>query len=137
PPQRKRGIPLTSTGRRTRRKAKLIAVAAAGVMAAGAAAIVLPGTAQAASLAAVYTKTADWSGGYTAQYVISNDSDRALSDWTLEFDLPEGARIGSLWNGRHTVDGRHITVTPESWNSTVAAGRSVSVGFVVMTDRDR
>ncbi|NUK61901.1 cellulose binding domain-containing protein, partial [Streptomyces lunaelactis] len=120
----------TSTHRRRasgRTKTVGVIVAAAVI---GGAAFALTGTAQAASVGAAYTKTSSWTGGYTGQYVITNGTDKAQSDWTLEFDLPAGTTIGSLWNGEHTVKGQHVTVKPASWNKVLAPGASVTVGFV-------
>lgn len=94
------------------------------------AAFAFTGTAQAAAVGAVYTKSSSWTGGYTGQYVITNNTAQAQADWTLRFDLPAGTRIDSLWNGTHTVDGQHVTVKPASWNKQLAAGASVTVGFV-------
>jgi cell division septation protein DedD len=116
-----------------RRRASGTAKAVGAVVAAaviGGAAFAFTGTAQAAAVGAAYTKTSSWTGGYTGQYVITNDTDKAQSDWTLEFDLPAGTTIGSLWNGEHTVKGQHITVKPASWNNELAPGKSVTVGFV-------
>ncbi|MFI7504628.1 cellulose binding domain-containing protein [Streptomyces sp. NPDC049687] len=105
------------------------AVAAAVV---GGGVVLVTGTAQAAGVGAVYTKTGDWSTGYTAQYVVTNNSGRAKADWKLEFDLPAGAKLGSLWNGESSVGGRHVTVTPPKWDTDgLAVGESVTVGFVV------
>ncbi|MFJ7065468.1 cellulose binding domain-containing protein [Streptomyces sp. NPDC101115] len=120
----------TSSHRRKasgRTKAVGVVVAAAVI---GGAAFALSGTAQAASVGAAYTRTSSWTGGYTGQYVITNETAGVQSGWTLEFDLPEGTTIGSLWNGEHTVSGRHVTVKPASWNKELAPGRSVTVGFV-------
>ncbi|MEU9083953.1 cellulose binding domain-containing protein [Streptomyces sp. NPDC048357] len=115
--------------RRTSRKAKITgAIVAAAVI--GGAAFAFTGTAQAASVGAVYTKSSSWSGGYTGQYVITNHTGQAQSDWTLQFDLPAGTKIDSLWNGTHTVSGRRVTVKPADWNRELAAGASVTVGFV-------
>ncbi|MFJ3499684.1 cellulose binding domain-containing protein [Streptomyces sp. NPDC090135] len=111
----------------TRTKAVAAVVTAAVV---GGAAFALTGTAQAASVGAAYTRTSSWTGGYTGQYVVTNETSAARSDWTLEFDLPAGTTIGSLWNGEHTVSGRHVTVRPASWNRQLAPGQSVTVGFV-------
>ncbi|MBC9717020.1 cellulose binding domain-containing protein [Streptomyces sp. TRM66268-LWL] len=110
-------------------KAKAIGavVAAAAV---GTTVMVFTGTAQAAGAGAAYTKTSSWSGGYTAQYVITNDSDKPLGDWTLEFDLPAGTELSSLWNGDHTVEGGHVTVRPAAWDTDLAPGKTVTVGFV-------
>ncbi|MFF8971469.1 cellulose binding domain-containing protein [Streptomyces sp. NPDC014995] len=99
---------------------------------AGGGAVLLTGTAQAAGVGAAYTRTSDWSTGYTAQYVVTNTSGRAKGDWTLEFDLPAGAGLGSLWNAESRVSGQHITVTPPKWDTDgLAPGESVTVGFVV------
>ncbi|MFC8224561.1 cellulose binding domain-containing protein [Streptomyces sp. NPDC057287] len=120
----------TSTHRRTtstRTKAVGALVAAAVV---GGTVLMLTGTAQAAAVGATYTRASGWAGGYTGQYVVSNDTGTVQSGWTLEFDLPAGTRIDSLWNGEHTVSGNHVTVKPASWNKDIAPGASVTVGFV-------
>ncbi|MFC0848188.1 cellulose binding domain-containing protein [Streptomyces noboritoensis] len=116
--------------RRASGKTKAIgAVVAAAVI--GGAALALTGTAQAASVGAAYTKTSSWGGGYTGQYVVTNDSGKALADWTLEFDLPAGTKLSSLWNGEQTVKGQHVTVKPAAWDKNgLAPGASVTVGFV-------
>ncbi|KOG13168.1 glycoside hydrolase family 18 protein [Streptomyces viridochromogenes] len=98
----------------------------------GGGAILFTGTAQAAGIGAAYTKTSDWSTGYTAQYVVTNNSGGAEKDWTLEFDLPSGSKLSSLWNAESSVRGQHVTVTPPKWDTDgLAAGESVTVGFVV------
>ncbi|MEU8572627.1 glycoside hydrolase family 18 protein [Streptomyces asoensis] len=110
------------------------AVAAAVV---GGGAVVLGGSAQAASVGAAYTRTSDWSTGYTAQYVVTNDSGQAKAAWKLEFDLPAGSRLSSLWNGESAVSGQHVTVSPPKWDTDgLAAGESVTVGFVVNGQAD-
>jgi hypothetical protein len=98
----------------------------------GGGAILFTGIAQAAGVGAAYTKTSDWSTGYTAQYVVTNNSGATEKDWTLEFDLPAGAKLSSLWNAESTVSGQHVTVKPPKWDTDgLAAGESVTVGFVV------
>ncbi|MDQ1070339.1 glycoside hydrolase family 18 protein [Streptomyces canus] len=105
------------------------AVAAAVV---GGGAVLVTGTAQAAGVGVAYTRTSDWSTGYTAQYVVTNNSGAADKDWKLEFDLPSGSTLGSLWNGESGVSGRHVTVKPPRWDTGgLVAGESVTVGFVV------
>lgn len=120
----------TSTHRRTtstRTKAVGALVAAAVV---GGTVLMVTGTAQAAAVGATYTRASGWAGGYTGQYVVSNETGTVQSGWTLEFDLPAGTKIDSLWNGEHTVSGNHVTVKPASWNEDIAPGASVTVGFV-------
>ncbi|MGC3000563.1 cellulose binding domain-containing protein [Streptomyces sp. G35A] len=98
---------------------------------AGGGALLFTGTAQAAGVGAAYTRTSEWSTGYTAQYVVTNNSGERDEDWTLEFDLPAGTELGSLWNAESRVSGRHVTVRPATWDTDgLAAGESVTVGFV-------
>jgi len=105
------------------------AVAAAVI---GGGALLLTGTAQAAGIGAAYTRTSDWSTGYTAQYVVTNNNGAAKKDWKLEFDLPSGSKLSSLWNAESSVSGQHITVTSAKWDTDgLAADESVTVGFVV------
>ncbi|MGW2419170.1 glycoside hydrolase family 18 protein [Streptomyces sp. NPDC001709] len=98
----------------------------------GGGAVLLTGTAHAAGVNAAYTRTSDWSTGYTAQYVVTNNSDQTEKAWTLEFDLPAGAKLSSLWNGESSVSGSHVTVKPAKWDTGgLAPGKSVTIGFVV------
>ncbi|MFI9237231.1 cellulose binding domain-containing protein [Streptomyces sp. NPDC053079] len=115
--------------RRVSRKARLAGIGVAAAIATGAA-FTLTGTAQATSVGVTFSTGSTWSGGYTGQYVLTNGTGKELPGWKLTFDLPEGAKITSLWNGKHTVSGRGVTVEPESWNRTIAPGASVTVGFV-------
>ncbi|MGW3284361.1 glycoside hydrolase family 18 protein [Streptomyces sp. NPDC001002] len=105
-------------------------VVAAAVVGGGA--VLLTGTAQAAGIGAAYTKTSDWSTGYTAQYVVTNNSGGTEKTWKLQFDLPSGTKLSSLWNAESSVSGQHVTVTPPKWDTDgLTAGESVTVGFVV------
>ncbi|MEV1078670.1 cellulose binding domain-containing protein [Streptomyces sp. NPDC050211] len=117
--------------RRISGRNKVIAGLVAAAVAGGGA-VLFTGTAQAAGVGAAYTKTSDWSTGYTAQYVVTNNSGEAKSDWVLEFDLPSGSRLSSLWNAESSVSGQRVTVRPPAWDKDgLAPGESVTVGFVV------
>ncbi|MEU8788962.1 cellulose binding domain-containing protein [Streptomyces sp. NPDC048643] len=123
---------MSSTHRRkvSGRNKAIGGVVAAAVVGGGA--LLFTGSAQAASVGAAYTKTSDWSTGYTAQYVITNDTAQAKKDWKLEFDLPSGSTLGSLWNATSKVSGQHVTVSPPSWDKDgLTPGATVTVGFVV------
>ncbi|MEU9924460.1 cellulose binding domain-containing protein [Streptomyces griseoluteus] len=99
---------------------------------AGGGAFLVTGVAHAAGVGAAYTKTSEWSTGYSAQYVVTNDTGAAKKDWSLEFDLPAGSKLGSLWNAESSVSGQHVTVKAAKWDTDgLAAGKSVTVGFVV------
>ena len=80
---------------------------------------------------ATFATTSSWDTGYSAGYTLRNTGSAVRHGWRLEFDLPAGARITSLWEGRASATSGHVTVTPASWNADLAAGASATVGFVV------
>ncbi|MEV7093228.1 glycosyl hydrolase family 18 protein [Amycolatopsis sp. NPDC051045] len=84
----------------------------------------------AGGVGAAFTKGSDWGTGYEGKYTINNGSGSTLSSWTVEFDLPGGAKIASLWDGSYTASGQHVTVK-NTWNGNVGNGSSVSFGFNV------
>lgn len=84
----------------------------------------------ATGVTAAFTKTSDWGSGYEAKYTISNGGGSALSSWTVEFTLPSGQSIASLWDGSYTANGQSVTVR-NTWNGNVPVGGSTSFGFTV------
>lgn len=124
---------LAAAMRRMRRTRTLIASLLACALLAVAASLVTAmatGT-SAAPLTATFAKGRDWGTGYQASYTINNSGRAAVHGWTVEFDLPSGARLDSLWNGNYQVGRGHVTVHSLGYNSTVAAGASVAFGMVV------
>ena len=84
----------------------------------------------AGGVSAAFTKGSDWGTGYEGKYTINNGSGSTLPSWTVEFDLPGGAKISSLWDGSYTASGQHVTVK-NTWNGNVGNGASASFGFNV------
>ena len=109
-----------------------VAAAVAGaVVARGGGVLSVRTTADSASLlSASYQAVTNWGSGYTGQYTITNSGTADASGWTLAFTLPSGTSLSSLWNGSDAVSGGRVTVTNDSWDATVRAGGSVTVGFV-------
>jgi Cellulose binding domain len=70
-----------------------------------------------------------WSGGYTATYTVTNTTSSALSSWTVDFSLPSGTTISSLWNGTETASGQNYVVANADWNGKLAPGASTTFGF--------
>jgi cellulose binding protein with CBM2 domain len=81
-------------------------------------------------LTASYQVVNSWGTGYTGQYTLANRAGSAVSNWTLSFRLPAGTSVTSLWNGVYKVGGQTVSVSPSSWDITIAAGASVQIGFV-------
>ncbi|WP_158633352.1 cellulose binding domain-containing protein [Tautonia sociabilis] len=71
----------------------------------------------------------DWGSGFTASVTVTNHSERAVEDWRLGFELD--TRIGSIWDATIVSDAAgRFEVEGASWNRDLAAGGTVSFGFV-------
>ncbi|MFB9724260.1 glycosyl hydrolase family 18 protein, partial [Planobispora longispora] len=88
------------------------------------------GAANAATPAtATYATSSDWGSGFQGQVTVKAGSS-ALKSWKVEFDLPAGTSLSSSWDADMTKSGNHYTFVNKSWNGELAAGASVSFGFV-------
>jgi hypothetical protein len=70
-----------------------------------------------------------WPGGFTADVTIANTGSSAIGGWTLAFTFPGDQKITDAWNGVESQTGENVTITNESYNATIAAGGSTSLGF--------
>ncbi|MEV6947479.1 cellulose binding domain-containing protein [Streptomyces sp. NPDC051172] len=106
--------------------------AVVGAAAVGGGAMLNVGSAEPAAVGAAFSKTSEWETGYTGQYVVTNNTQETKWDWSLEFDVPQGAQITAVWDASWTMNGQHLSVKPPQWDTDgLAAGKSATVGFVV------
>lgn len=72
-----------------------------------------------------------WSGsnGFNGSITINNTGSTTINGWELVFTFPDGQTLDSGWNGTWTQQGEQVTVTNASWNATINAGSSISLGF--------
>jgi acetylxylan esterase len=70
-----------------------------------------------------------WTGGFTATLTITNTSTSTLNGWRLQFTFPSSQQVTQGWNGVFAQSGANVTITNASYNTTLAAGASVSPGF--------
>jgi hypothetical protein len=75
-----------------------------------------------------YTQN-DWGTGATISVTIANNGATAINGWTLGWTFPGNQKIVNLWNGRYTQNGTSVSVTNQSYNSTIPARGTVSFGF--------
>ena len=86
-------------------------------------------SAASASCSAVYSLVNSWPGGFQGQVTLTNTGTTSISPWNLTWTFPGDQKISSLWNATFTQSGENITASAEPYNSTLAAGSSVTVGF--------
>jgi O-glycosyl hydrolase len=77
----------------------------------------------------VYTTQSQWAGGFVASLSITNGGTSPISGWKLAFTFPGDQKITSAWNGAVTQSGESVSIANESYNSTIAPGGSISLGF--------
>ena len=74
-----------------------------------------------------------WESGGETTYdytvTIENNSDAPCSSWNASIPVAEGSKVISAWSMTYTLENNVISVTPESYNSTVEVGGSVEFGF--------
>ena len=76
-------------------------------------------------------------GGMSGILTITNNSDRVVEDWSVSFETPHSdfqswagaARVEPMQSG-----GSKVTLTPATWNSTIAAGQSIDVSFNAISE---
>lgn len=69
-------------------------------------------------------------GKFVTQFDIDfrNNSGKTVNEWTIMFDGVSDAEVLSGWNGKFEIKNGQITITPESYNSSVESGTAVNVG---------
>ena len=77
----------------------------------------------------VYSTQSQWTGGFVAQVTITNNGTSAINGWKLGFTFPGDQAITDAWNGAESQSGENVTISNESYNATIAAGGSTSLGF--------
>lgn len=78
---------------------------------------------------AVYSLTNSWSGGFQGQVVLTNTGTSPITGWTLAWTFPGDQKLNQMWTAAYTQTGEKITATNMSYNATIAANTSVTIGF--------
>ena len=77
-----------------------------------------------------YTNSKDWKTGFSAAVLIRNTGTAPINGWSLTWTWNGNQKIDQLWSARYTQNGSAVTVTNETWNTTIAPGAKLTdVGF--------
>lgn len=71
----------------------------------------------------------DWGTGATVTITVKNNGTTAVDNWKLEFNFPGNQKITNLWCGKYSQNDAAVSVSGETWNSSIPAGGSVTFGF--------
>ena len=75
----------------------------------------------------VVNQISAWNTGLTDNMTITTSS--AVNGWKLTFTLASGQTITSGWNATYSPSSGSVTATNLSYNGSLAAGGSTSIGF--------
>ncbi|MEV0455938.1 cellulase family glycosylhydrolase [Catellatospora methionotrophica] len=73
--------------------------------------------------------TNSWQGGYQAEVRVTNTSGSAVNPWTATWTVPSGVALTNGWNATVTQSGTTFTAAAPTWNTSLAAGATVVIGF--------
>jgi subtilisin family serine protease len=74
--------------------------------------------------------TNDWGEGYTGEIIITNNTDKPIEDWRIEFDFIN--TIDSVWGGIiESEESGHYVIKNADYNSIINANNTTSIGFIV------
>lgn len=77
--------------------------------------------------ACTYSVDSEWSTGFVASITIKNDTGSAVNNWSANWQYANN-RVTSGWNANLSGSNPY-TATNLAWNSSIAAGQSISFGF--------
>ncbi len=89
------------------------------------------------SVVATVDVTNSWVEGsgksYQCVLTVSNDSNTAISDWTVTVTYSGNVSLSSSWNGTYSSSGKTVTIKPaDDWTKTINSGGSITdLGFIV------
>ncbi|MEU0645238.1 lytic polysaccharide monooxygenase auxiliary activity family 9 protein [Streptomyces umbrinus] len=75
--------------------------------------------------------TGSWSGGYQSEVTVTNTGEVPMLGWMVDWTLPGGQSVASLWSGNATYSGQNVMVHNADWNGSLDPGESASFGYVV------
>ncbi|GIE78534.1 hypothetical protein Aph02nite_44840 [Actinoplanes philippinensis] len=70
-----------------------------------------------------------WNTGLTENLTITNTGATAVNGWSLGFTLPTGQTITSGWSATYAPASGQVTARNVGYNTTIAPGASVGIGF--------
>lgn len=90
-----------------------------------------------ANTSVTLTQSNHWNDGKADfyQYVVNvkNTSSSKISGWSVTVSFGGNVSIDQSWSGNITASGNTVSIKPEDFNSSLAAGESIEVGFIIKT----
>ncbi|MFF4396418.1 cellulose-binding domain-containing protein [Streptomyces sp. NPDC001480] len=92
------------------------------------------GTGTSAVCRVEYNLVNQWPDGFQATVTVTTDE--PLSGWRVAWSFRDGQSVGQMWDASVTQDGSRVTAVAADYNKSVAAGGSLSFGFLASRHGD-
>lgn len=69
-----------------------------------------------------------------SEVTVTNSGDVPMLGWMVDWTLPGGHSVASLWNGNATYSGQDVMVHNADWSGSLSPGQSTTFGYVVQGD---
>ncbi len=76
-----------------------------------------------------YAVRGKWKDGFNAELTITNLSSEPLEGWTVQLQMPPGVSVLSAWSAEATQKATAVTLRSQAWNTYLAPGSSLRMGF--------
>jgi len=87
-----------------------------------------PKPSAAPSCEVAYQMVGQWPGAFQATVTVTTA--KALDTWRVSWTFQDGQRVTQMWDATLSQEGSRVTAAANSYNSSVAAGGSLSFGFL-------
>jgi hypothetical protein len=78
----------------------------------------------------IYSVSSSWNNGFGGVFSIQNTGSSPLNSWVLTWSWPGSQKVTQSWNSTYSQTGGNLTFTHMSYNSTIAAGTTLTgMGF--------
>lgn len=91
--------------------------------------IVRPAPVSTQACKVIFTNTGDWGASFTANMHIVNTGSTPLNNWVLEWTFNGNQTITNMWGGNIQASGNYQMTTPAAWDTTIAPGAGIDVGY--------
>lgn len=77
---------------------------------------------------AAYRIVNQWTGGFTAEFTVTNGTASTPAGWTVTWSFASGQRVTSAWNATLTQTGDSYRAVDVGWNGRPVPGQSATFG---------
>jgi hypothetical protein len=67
--------------------------------------------------------------GFNAELTLTNLSSEPIEGWTVQLQMPPGVSVLSAWSAQATQKATAVTLRSQAWNTYLAPGSSLRMGF--------